>query len=65
MSDPPRSHIEQLLDPKKDTKKRQYSFYIDVELYKKFMSICKKKNLSGSRVINAAMRDFIAKYGTG
>ncbi len=63
MSKAPKSHIEQLLSPNKEPKKRQYSFYIDSEIYKTFMAICKKNNLSGSRVINAAMQDFISKYG--
>ena len=63
MSKQPKSAIEQLLSPEKEPKKRQFSFYIDSDIYKEFMSICKKNNLSGSKVINAAMQDFISKYG--
>ena len=60
---PPLSHVEKLLDPGETEKKRQYSFYIDGKLYKKFMSVCKKNGLSGSAVISALMRDFVTKYG--
>jgi hypothetical protein len=58
-----KSHVESLLEPLEKEKKRQYSFYIDVQVYKAFMMICKKHGLSGSKVVNAALKDFIAKYG--
>ena len=58
-----KSHIERLIDPKKKIKKRQHSFYVDVEVYKRFVSICKKHGISGSAVVNAALKDFIVKYG--
>ena len=61
--DSPKSHVESLLEPLEKEKKRQYSFYIDVKVYKLFMSICKKHGLSGSKVVNAALKDFISKYG--
>lgn len=61
---PPQSHVERLLEPGSSEKKRQYSFYIDGTLYKKFMSICKKNGLSGSAVVSALMRDFVTKYGS-
>ncbi len=57
------SHIAKLIDDDDKIKKRQYSFYIRDKLYKKFMDVCKKKILSGSKVISAMMRDFIEKYG--
>lgn len=59
----PSSHIAQLLDDDDANKKRQYSFYIRDKLYQKFMHVCKKRNLSGSKVISALMKDFIDKYG--
>lgn len=58
------SHISKLLDVDEKNKKRQYSFYIRDNLYKKFMEICKDRGLSGSKVISALMRDFIEKYGS-
>jgi hypothetical protein len=59
------SNIAKLLSPKKRDKKRQYSFYVDADLYKIFMSLCKKHRISGSKVISAFMKDFIDKYGAG
>lgn len=57
------SNIAKLLSPKKRDKKRQYSFYVDADLYKTFMGLCKKHRISGSKVIGAFMKDFIDKYG--
>jgi hypothetical protein len=65
MSDQPISHVSQLLDREDDRlKKRQYSFYIRDSVYKRFMEVCKKRGLSGSKVISAMMRDFIETYDT-
>ncbi|MFK7824231.1 MAG: hypothetical protein AB8G05_08740 [Oligoflexales bacterium] len=57
------SNIARLLTPKKEAKKRQYSFYLNEKLYKAFMDTCKKRDISGSRVISAYMKDFLEKYG--
>ena len=63
MSDQPVSHISQLVEKDdKRLKKRQYSFYLRDALYKKFMEVCKKRELSGSKVIGAMMKDFIDNY---
>ena len=63
MSDQPISHVSQLVEKDdKRLKKRQYSFYLRDTLYKKFMEVCKKRGLSGSKVISAMMRDFIESY---
>lgn len=63
MANDDRSHLEQLLKPQKLNKKRQYSFYLDEKLYKDFMDLCKKRQISGSRVISASIKDFLEKYG--
>jgi hypothetical protein len=63
LTDDFKSHVEQLLDPDEKGKKRQYSFYLDNDVYKVFMRLCKKHSISGSRVVNAALKDFVAKYG--
>jgi hypothetical protein len=57
------SNLAKLLSPKKRDNKRQFSFYVDAELYKVFMDLCKKHRISGSKVITAFMKDFINKYG--
>ena len=57
------THVGRLMSPKKDKKKRQYSFYLNEEAYKSFMDACKKRGVSGSKVIEEYMRDFIEKYG--
>ena len=62
-NDAPVSNVESLLQPLDKETKRQFSFYIDSKIYKLFMTICKKHKLSGSKVVNAALKDFIAKYG--
>ena len=58
--DAPRSHVEKLLDPEQATKK-QVSFYVDAQIYEMFMRICKKRGVSGSRVVAALMQDFVGK----
>ena len=58
------SHLTKLVGVDDKIKKRQYSFYLRGSLYKKFMATCKKKNLSGSKVVSAMMRDFIETYGS-
>ncbi len=57
------SNLAKLLSPAKRDKKRQYSFYVDADLYKKFMDLCKQHQISGSKVISAFMKDFVDKYG--
>ena len=37
------SNIARLLTPKKEAKKRQYSFYLNEKLYKAFMDTCKSR----------------------
>ena len=57
------SNIAKLLSPGKKDKKRQFSFYIDADLYKIFMTVCKEHRISGSKVVSAFMKDFLDKYG--
>ena len=57
------THVGRLMTPKKEKKKKQYSFYLNEEIYKIFMESCKGREVSGSKVIEAYMRDFIEKYG--
>ena len=63
MDDEADSNIARLIEGRTEKKKRQYSFYIDENLYKQFMKVCKHKDISGSRVVAAYMKDFIDKYG--
>ena len=59
---PTGGHVEELLHPTVDERKKQYSFYIDERVYREFMAVCKDNGLSGSRAINAMMQDFVDKY---
>jgi hypothetical protein len=61
----PQTHVDQLINPTVDDKKRQYTFYLDDAVYREFMEACKDRGLSGSKVVSALMKDFIAKYGAG
>ena len=55
------SNIDKLLED--DSKKKPYSFYIETDLYKKFMKTCNYKTVAGSKAISALMEDFIDTYG--
>jgi glycerol-3-phosphate responsive antiterminator len=51
---------KQLIEKAKEKKPKRYrtSFALDSAVYKRFLEVCKKANVSGAKIIEQFMKDF-------